>query len=114
MVQTCRLPALVLALLQYLLAVPVSGSTVVQMLFDETSALFGNASDRIPDTVVFRKEYDFIVIGAGSGGSVMANRLSEVRDWNVLLLEAGKEGNMITEVPLTAGITSITSKCVFG
>uniref|UniRef100_A0AAG5CZR1 Glucose-methanol-choline oxidoreductase N-terminal domain-containing protein n=1 Tax=Anopheles atroparvus TaxID=41427 RepID=A0AAG5CZR1_ANOAO len=89
-------------------AVMGSDSTFFQTLFDETSALFNNASDRISDTNVYRKEYDFIIIGAGSGGSVMANRLTELREWNVLLLEAGKEGNMLTEVPLTAGLTSIT------
>ncbi|XP_058823390.1 glucose dehydrogenase [FAD, quinone]-like [Topomyia yanbarensis] len=81
-----------------------------QNVFDTLSFLFmyGNRTSRVPDTTVYRKEYDFIVIGAGSGGSVMANRLSENENWNVLLLEVGNEENMVVSVPLTAGLTTAT------
>lgn len=54
-------------------------------------------------------EYDFIVVGAGSAGSVLASRLSQGRKASVLLLEAGKGEPWFSAAPILAPVLQQTN-----
>lgn len=50
------------------------------------------------------REYDYIVVGAGSAGCLLANRLSAERTNRVLLLEAGgRDSNTLFRLPMLMG-----------
>ncbi|XP_046386910.1 glucose dehydrogenase [FAD, quinone]-like [Ischnura elegans] len=75
-----------------------------------TQCLLADTSIYPPDVGDPSKEYDFIVVGAGSAGAVVASRLSEVPDWNVLLIEAGKDPSVASEVPFLFFTTQNTEE----
>jgi choline dehydrogenase len=56
-------------------------------------------------------QYDYVIVGAGSAGCVLANRLSESQDTRVLLLEAGPtDEKMEVKIPAAFGKLFKTSR----
>ncbi|XP_050677575.1 glucose dehydrogenase [FAD, quinone]-like [Leptidea sinapis] len=47
-------------------------------------------------------EYDFVIVGAGSAGCALAQKLSKNRNTTVLLIEAGRPEMLFTDVPALA------------
>lgn len=56
-------------------------------------------ADRTDEILDSKKEFDFVVVGGGTAGSILAHRLTEVQNWDVLLIEAGEDPTPDTDVP---------------
>ncbi len=61
------------------------------------------------------ESYDFIIVGAGTAGCVLANRLSERADVSVCLIEAGaRDGYPLIKVPAAVAFTILNPKLGWG
>ncbi|KAH8030501.1 hypothetical protein HPB51_007521 [Rhipicephalus microplus] len=60
-------------------------------------------------TLELQKVYDYIIVGAGSAGCVLANRLSANPFVTVLLLEAGGWEGELADIPLIAATVQGTA-----
>lgn len=75
-------------------------SLAIQMIVVAMVALRRDHQHKsVDNSEPFRKSYDYIVVGGGTGGCVVARRLSDKRRASVLLLEAGGPQSFVSDIP---------------
>ena len=86
----------------------VIGASIGIILYIATNTRHSLVVNKINST------YDYVVVGAGTAGSVIAARLSEDRNTTVLVLEAGGDGSslifrILSRIPMLYGLLQNSS-----
>jgi hypothetical protein len=69
-------------------------------LYDQISRTSDENWARASGQGAGEETFDYVIIGGGSAGAVVANRLSASGLYTVLLLEAGGDPNPVSDIPL--------------
>ena len=81
---------------------PLYTEAVWNTLLEQLLAGPQEPADRRFDALL--AEYDVVVVGAGTAGCVLANRLSAVAGWTVLLVEAGRDEIFVMDIPIATNL----------
>ncbi|KAJ9588586.1 hypothetical protein L9F63_028113 [Diploptera punctata] len=74
-------------------------TTLISSLLQSERELADNQMYPMDASNFMLDEYDFIVVGAGTAGSVIASRISEVPQYKVLVIEAGGDPPFLSNIP---------------
>ncbi|XP_048768060.1 glucose dehydrogenase [FAD, quinone]-like [Ostrea edulis] len=80
-------------------------AAVIVLFLAVAVVYFTKNRNNTDEHILLNSSYDYIILGAGSAGCVLANRLSENPESSVLILEAGGSEleNINISIPLAAG-----------